>query len=411
MAALDGLTACRMIEEEKPDLILLDLMLPGLNGWEISRIVRSHKHEEISETPIIMLTALSSPEDRLKGLELGANNYISKPFEIKEVLLKVARLVRKKRNEQQLSIKIQEIKTIQKQHEELQDMLCHELRNQLFVIGGLSSRMAESRGPAPDKYRSYARAIKKSSSFLYSLAEEILLISELAKEKEVLIISSPCRTFATARLINLCMPISHLMSKIVPTVGLITTVNEVREKILESKYRCLMIVDDDNHLIGIITRSDLLEPIQKQVILVDHNEISQAVDGIESADILEIIDHHRVGDISTIGPITVYNEPIGSTCTIVAGQIFLHRIEMIPDIAGVLLSGILSDTLLLTLSTTTGKDREMANKLAEIADLDLTTFGKELLASSINLKGKTPRDILFQDFKTYHFNEKKIGVN
>ena len=240
------------------------------------------------------------------------------------------------------------------------------------------------------------------------VSKEVL---ELAREKEVLIISSPHRTFATARLINLCMPTSHLMSKTVPTIGLITTVNEVRENILESKYRCLMIVDDDDHLIGIITRSDLLEPIQKQVILVDHNEISQAVDGIESADILEIIDHHRVGDISTIGPITVYNEPIGSTCTIVAGQIFLHRIEMIPDIAGALLSGILSDTLLLTLSTTTGKDREIANKLAEIADLDLTTFGKELLASSINIKGKTPRDILFQDFKTYHFNGNKIGVN
>jgi manganese-dependent inorganic pyrophosphatase len=242
----------------------------------------------------------------------------------------------------------------------------------------------------------------------HPVSKEVL---ELAREKEGLIISSPHRTFATARLINLCMPISHLMSKAVPTVGLITTVNEVKEKVLESKYRCVMIVDDDHHLIGVITRSDLLESIQKQVILVDHNEISQAVDGIEDADILEIIDHHRVGDISTIRPITVYNEPIGSTCTIVAGQIFLHRIEMIPDIAGVLLSGILSDTLLLTLSTTTRKDREMACKLAGVAALDLTTFGKELLTSSMNIKGKTPREILFHDFKTYHFNRKKIGVN
>ena len=179
MAALDGLTACRMIEEEKPDLILLDLMLPCLNGWEICRIVRSHKHEEISETPIIMLTALDNPEYRLKGLELGADDYIPKPFAIKEVLLKAARLIRKKRNEQQLSIKIQEIKTIQKQHEELHDMLCHELRNHLLVICGFSSRIAKSHGLAPDKYRSYACEIKKSSSFLYSLAEEILLLSEL----------------------------------------------------------------------------------------------------------------------------------------------------------------------------------------------------------------------------------------
>lgn len=242
----------------------------------------------------------------------------------------------------------------------------------------------------------------------HPVSKEIL---QLARKQQVLVISSPHRTFTTATLINLCMPISRLMSKTVPTVELTTTINEVKEKVLESKYRCVMIVDDDNYLNGIITRSDLLEPIQKQVVLVDHNEISQAVNGIEEADILEIIDHHRVGDISTIRPITVYNEPVGSTCTIVANQIFLHRIEMIPDVAGALLSGILSDTLLLTLSTTTEKDREMARKLALVADLDLTTLGKELLTSSMNLTGKTPRDILFQDFKTYHFNKKKIGVN
>ncbi len=234
---------------------------------------------------------------------------------------------------------------------------------------------------------------------------------QLAKQQQVLIISSPHRTFTTATLINLCMPISRLMSKTVPSVELTSTINEVKEKVLESKYRCVMIVDDDNYLNGIITRSDLLEPIQKQVVLVDHNEISQAVNGMEEADILEIIDHHRVGDISTIRPITVYNEPVGSTCTIVAHQIFLHQIEMIPDLAGALLSGILSDTLLLTLSTTTEKDREIARKLALAADLDLTALGKELLTSSMNLTGKTPRDILFQDFKTYHFSKKKIGVN
>ncbi|MCD6138061.1 MAG: putative manganese-dependent inorganic diphosphatase [Deltaproteobacteria bacterium] len=242
----------------------------------------------------------------------------------------------------------------------------------------------------------------------HPVSKEVL---QLARKKRVLVISSPHRTFATARLINLCMPVSQLMSKTVPTVELTSTINEVKEKVLESKYRCVMIVDDDNHLIGVITRSDLLEPIQKQVVLVDHNEISQAVNGIEDADILEIIDHHRVGDISTIRPITVYNEPIGSTCTIIASQIFLHRIEMIQDIAGALLSGILSDTLLLTLSTTTEKDREIAQKLAGVAELDLTTFGKELLASSMNIQGKSPREILFHDFKTYHFDGKKIGVN
>lgn len=242
----------------------------------------------------------------------------------------------------------------------------------------------------------------------HPVSKEVL---QLARKKQVLIVGSPHRTFATARLISLCMPILQIMSKTVPTVGLTTTITRVKEEVLESEYRCAMVVDDDNHLIAIVTRSDLLEPVQKQVILVDHNEISQAVDGIEDADILEIIDHHRVGDISTIRPITVYNEPIGSTCTIVASQIFLHRIEIDPYIAGILLSGILSDTLLLTLSTTTEKDCEMAHRLATVAELDIAIFGSELLGSSINIKGKTASEVLFQDFKTYYLYGKKIGIN
>lgn len=179
LAALDGLTACRMIEKEKPDLILLDLMLPGLNGWEICRIVRSHKHEEISETPIIMLTALGSPENKLKGLELGADDYIPKPFAIKEVLLKVARLIRKKRTNQQLNIKVKELEAREKRQVDFQNVLFHELRSQLFLIGGFSTRMAESHGLPAEKYRSYSNVIKRSSNFLSSLSEEILLLSEL----------------------------------------------------------------------------------------------------------------------------------------------------------------------------------------------------------------------------------------
>jgi signal transduction histidine kinase len=179
VAALDGLTACRMIEEEKPDLILLDLMLPDLNGWEICRMVRSHKHEEISETPIIMLTALDSPGDKLKGLELGADDYIPKPFAIKEVLLKVSRQIRKNRNSQQLNTKIRKLEWRQNKHKEFQDILFHELRNQLLVIRGFSSRILKKHGLAPGKYRSYAGVIEKSSGFLYSMAEDIILLSKL----------------------------------------------------------------------------------------------------------------------------------------------------------------------------------------------------------------------------------------
>ncbi|MFZ2070712.1 MAG: DHHA2 domain-containing protein, partial [Halobacteriota archaeon] len=153
-----------------------------------------------------------------------------------------------------------------------------------------------------------------------------------------------------------------------------------------------------------------LYPIRKKVILVDHNEISQAVDGVLEADIMEIIDHHRVGDISTLMPIHVHNEPIGSTCTIVAGFMFLHRVDIPHEIAGLLLSGILSDTLALSLSTTTDRDRAIAHRLAGILDVVIEAYGKELLTVSINLKGKTAKEILLHDFKEYLLGTKKVGV-
>ena len=240
------------------------------------------------------------------------------------------------------------------------------------------------------------------------VSEEVLA---LARREQVLIVSSSYYTFATAKLINLSAPVVSIMSRDVPVAGLRTPIVDIKAKVMESKYRCVLIVDEGNRLISIITRTDLLEPVQKQVILVDHNEISQAVDGIEQADILEIIDHHRVGDISTLRPITVYNEPIGSTCTIIANLMFLHQIEIPSNIAGALSSGILSDTLLLTLSTATGKDHEVADRLLKVSRLDLDTFGKELLKSSIDIKGKTPKEILLRDFKEYLLRDKKVGVS
>jgi manganese-dependent inorganic pyrophosphatase len=145
---------------------------------------------------------------------------------------------------------------------------------------------------------------------------------------------------------------------------------------------------------------------------VDHNEISQAVDGIEEAEILEIIDHHRVGDISTVAPIYVYNDPVGSTCTVVAGTMFLYQVSIPAEIAGLLLSGILSDTLLLTLSTTTERDRTTAQRLADLAGvLSIKEFGKELLHASINIEGKTAAQLIAADFKEFLIGGKKFGVS
>jgi manganese-dependent inorganic pyrophosphatase len=232
-----------------------------------------------------------------------------------------------------------------------------------------------------------------------------------AGEKGVLLLSSPQPAFATVQLMTMSEPVSSIMTTTCPTVGLYTPMAEVRSKIVESDYRSVVVVDSDNRLIGFITRTDLLKPVRKMAILVDHNELSQAVEGIEEAEILEIIDHHRVGDISTTAPIYVYNDPVGSTCTVVAGIMFLYQTHIPREIAGILLSGILSDTLLLTLSTTTERDRVSAQRLAEIAGIDIQAYARELLHASINLEDKTAAQLIAADFKEFLIGGKKLGVS
>lgn len=236
-------------------------------------------------------------------------------------------------------------------------------------------------------------------------------IISLAEEWGTLLISSPHHAFATVQLMTLSEPVAAIMSTSNPGVGLYTPISELRKRILESEYRSAVVVDSDERLIGFITRTDLLSPVRKKAILVDHNEISQAVDNIEEAEILEIIDHHRVGDISTVAPIYVYNDPIGSTCTVVAGMMFLHGVNIPREIAGLLLSGILSDTLILTLSTTTARDHTTAERLAEIAGVSIKDYGRELLKASINIQGKTASELIAADFKEFLIGGKKLGIS
>jgi manganese-dependent inorganic pyrophosphatase len=206
-------------------------------------------------------------------------------------------------------------------------------------------------------------------------------------------------------------PVSSIMSTTCPTAGLYTPIAELRARVVESDYRSVVVVDSDRRLVGFVTRTDLLTPVRKLAILVDHNELSQAVEGVEEAEILEIIDHHRVGDISTTAPIYVYNDPVGSTCTVVAGMMFLHQTHLPREIAGLLLSGILSDTLLLTLSTTTERDRAAAERLAGIAGIDVPAYARELLHASINLEGKTAAELVAADFKEFLIGGKRLGVS
>ena len=232
-----------------------------------------------------------------------------------------------------------------------------------------------------------------------------------AQERGTVIISSPHAAFATVQLMTMSEPVGVILCRNISSVGLYTPITELRKRILESEYRSVVVADSDKRLIGFVTRTDILKPVRKRAILVDHNEVSQAVDNIEEAEILEIIDHHRVGDISTVAPIFVYNDPVGSTCSVVAGMMLLHQIDIPREIAGILLSGILSDTLLLTLSTTTERDREAANRLAEIAGVDWKAYGKELLHASINLENKTPAELIAADFKEFQIGGRKLGIS
>ncbi|MHB8858891.1 MAG: putative manganese-dependent inorganic diphosphatase [Thermoleophilia bacterium] len=235
-------------------------------------------------------------------------------------------------------------------------------------------------------------------------------VVRVAEEKEVLVVSSPHPAFATVQLLLMSEPVSSIMAPKPATVGLFTPIAELRKRVLDSDYRSAVVADSDDRLIGFVTRTDLLDPVRKRAILVDHNEISLAVDGIEEAEILEIIDHHRVGDISTAAPIYVLTDPLGSTCTIVAREMFLYQINIPAEIAALLLSGILSDTLNLTLSTTTEPDREYAGRLAELAGITIEEYARELLHANINIENKTAAELVAADFRTVNLSGKKLGI-
>jgi len=181
--AHDGLTACRLIGKERPELILLDLMLPDIDGWEICRMVRSHPEAEIAEVPIIMLTAMGTQKDRVRGIELGADIYLSKPYSIKEVLLYSRQLIDRRRKEHRLERELNQLQHTMDQEKNWQQMLFHELRNQLLVISGYTYRLdAKHQVDNPQASRQYLQAIHRSSSYLNKLAEEFMLIRQLDTE-------------------------------------------------------------------------------------------------------------------------------------------------------------------------------------------------------------------------------------
>lgn len=187
-------------------------------------------------------------------------------------------------------------------------------------------------------------------------------------------------------------------------------VDHVKKVMLETRYRNYPVVDEHNYLLGMVARYDLLALKKRPVILVDHNERSQSVEGIEQAEILEIIDHHRLGDVQTGEPIFFRCEPVGSTCTIIGSIYKQQDVEPSPQIAGLLCAGILSDTVLFKSPTCTARDRQIANILKESAGIELESFGRAMFRAGSALADRPAREILEEDFKEFQLGDLKIGV-
>jgi manganese-dependent inorganic pyrophosphatase len=235
-------------------------------------------------------------------------------------------------------------------------------------------------------------------------------IVDLAERQQSVIILTPYDTFAAAKLINLGVPAEEIMEKEFLTVDQEALFSEVTDDMLNSEHRLALVAGSDNHLLGIITRQDLVNPVRRKAILVDHNEMSQSVSGIEEAQILEIIDHHRLGDIQTGEPILVINEPLGATSTIIF-KMFKEKRKIIPkEIAGIMLAAILSDTVLMKSPTTTEEDKSAISELAELAGVNALDFGVEMYRYASNIDSASAKDLIFGDFKLYEFNEMRLGI-
>ncbi len=187
-------------------------------------------------------------------------------------------------------------------------------------------------------------------------------------------------------------------------------VDDVKEVMARKRFRDFPVVDEDGKFLGLVSRRRLLNVSKKQVILVDHNEKNQAVDGVEEADVQEIIDHHRLSSIETIGPVFFRNQPVGCTATIVSQMYEENGVEIDPVNAGLLCSAIISDTLMFRSPTCTPLDESTAKKLAEIAGINIEKFAQAMFKAGSNLKGKTAEEILFLDFKQFTVNDTVFGV-
>ncbi|MCC2123371.1 putative manganese-dependent inorganic diphosphatase [Faecalibacterium sp. CLA-AA-H254] len=286
-------------------------------------------------------------------------------------------------------------------------------------IGTATPEMLESSVEKGDivilsnRYESQLCAIEKEASLIIICngAKVGRTIQRIADETGVAIMTTPEDTYAAGKLISQCAPISYYMTRDnILKFTLVTPVADVLRVMAKVRHRYFPILDEEGKYCGMVSRRNVIALRKRRIILVDHNEATQAVEGFDQAEILEIIDHHRIGSLETSGPVYFRNQPVGCTATIITQMYDENGVDIPPQIAGLLLAAILSDTLAFRSPTCTPVDENAAKRLAKIAGVDIEEFSTEMFEAGEKLDGKTPEEVFLQDFKVFMCGDIRFGV-
>ena len=264
-----------------------------------------------------------------------------------------------------------------------------------------------------NRYESQLCAIEKEASLLIICNGSKVgrTIQRIADETGVSIMTTPVDTYAAGKLISQCAPISYYMTRDdIMKFTLVTPVADVTRVMAKVRHRYFPILDEDGKYCGMVSRRNIINLQKRRIILVDHNEATQAVEGFDQAEILEIIDHHRIGSLETSGPVYFRNQPVGCTATIITQMYDENGVEIPPQTAGLLLAAILSDTLMFRSPTCTPVDEASARRLAKIAGVDINEFANEMFEAGEKLDGKTAEEVFLQDFKVFMCGDIRFGV-
>ena len=284
----------------------------------------------------------------------------------------------------------------------------HESYGKLWVISRSVASMGQEIKPGDvvvvgDRPKGQRRAIELGVGILVASNgdrpdDEVL---EMARERGTAVVLSPLDSYVTSRLIQLSVPCWEVMTENPLTVDPEDLITDITEQVMEVHYRSAIAVDADNVPVGVVSRTDLLNPQPRRVLLVDHAEVAQSVKGVEGAQVVEILDHHHIGDIETNTPIPATFDPVGSTATLIVERYKAAGLEPKEATAGMLLAAVLSDTVVLNSPTTTERDHRVVRYLEELLDLDAKAFGMEMFGASSDVSGLSAEEIVGRDAKEY----------